>query len=168
VDALTGLFNRRWLDEVLERQCRRCAADGTALSLILVDIDHFKLINDEFGHLFGDEALKTVAGFLRKSTRPLDMAARFGGEEFALLLYAIDLRGALDIAERIRADIEGAKIPGPGSESFLTVSLGVAELQEFEMPTGLLHNADRALYEAKHLGRNRVVLATEFSDSDIG
>lgn len=167
MDALTGLFNRRWLDEVLDRQCRRCAEDATTMSLILLDIDHFKQVNDRFGHLYGDEALKAVANHLCTSTRPLDLAARFGGEEFAVLLHGIDLHGAIEIAERIRADIAAAEILGSDTELNLTVSIGVAQLQEFEQPMALLQNADRALYEAKHLGRNRVVAATEFSDTEL-
>ena len=167
IDALTGLFNRRWLDEVLDRQCRRCAEDGTTLSLILIDIDHFKQVNDQFGHLCGDEALKAVANHLCNSTRPLDLAARFGGEEFALLLYGIDLRSAVEIAERIRHDIAEAAILKHDARMALTVSMGVAQLQEFEPPAALLQNADRALYEAKHLGRNRVVTATEFGDAGL-
>lgn len=165
IDALTGLFNRRWLDEVLDRQCRRCTEDGKALSLILIDIDHFKRVNDRYGHLYGDEVLKTVAHHLCESTRPLDLAARFGGEEFALVLYGIDLRGAVEIAEGIRKDIAAASILEPDAGMNLTVSLGVAQLQAFEQPMELLQNADRALYEAKHLGRNRVVTGREFSDT---
>jgi len=161
VDALTGLFNRRWLDEVLDRQCRRCAADGTPLSLILIDIDHFKSVNDRFGHLAGDEALKVVAGHLRRSVRPVDLAARFGGEEFAMLLCGIDLDGAAEIGERIRQDLEGAEIFGAPGDPRVTVSLGISELQAFETPLQLLEKADRALYEAKRLGRNRVVTAPE-------
>jgi diguanylate cyclase len=167
MDALTGLFNRRWLDEVLERQCRRCAEGTTAMSLILVDIDHFKQVNDRFGHLFGDEALKAVANHLRMNTRPLDVAARFGGEEFAVLLHGLDLRGAVEVAEQIRNDIGEAEILGSDAQMRLTVSIGVAQLQEFEQPMTLLQNADRALYEAKHLGRNRVVTATEFSNTGL-
>ncbi len=167
MDALTGLFNRRWLDEVLDRQCRRCAEDATTMSLILVDIDHFKQVNDRFGHLFGDEALKAVANHLCSGTRPLDIAARFGGEEFAVLLHGVDLRGAVEIAERIRNDIAEADILGPEAAMKLTVSMGVAQLQEFEQPVALLETADRALYEAKHLGRNRVVTATEFDDTGL-
>lgn len=167
LDALTGLFNRRWLDEVLDRQCRRCAEDATTMSLILVDIDHFKQVNDRFGHLCGDEALKAVASRLCTSIRPLDLAARFGGEEFAVLLHGIDLRGAVEIAERIRDDIAATDFLGSGAGMRLTVSMGVAQLQEFEQPMALLQNADRALYEAKHLGRNRVVTATEFGDTGL-
>lgn len=168
MDALTGLFNRRWLDEVLDRQCRRCAEDATTMSLILVDIDHFKQVNDRFGHLFGDEALKAVASHLCMSTRPLDLAARFGGEEFAVLLHGIDLRGAVEVAERIRHDIAAADILGADAGMELTVSMGVAQLQEFEQPMALLENADRALYEAKHLGRNRVVTASEYDGTSLG
>lgn len=163
VDALTGLFNRRSLDEALERHVRRSAAEGNALVLILIDIDHFKKVNDQFGHLVGDEALKTVAALLRKNTRPMDMAARFGGEEFAVLLVGTDIDGAADIGERIRQDIEQAQLSDGEEKISLAISLGIAQLQEFERPIDLLESADRALYEAKRLGRNRVVVATQLS-----
>jgi len=167
VDALTGLYNRRWLDEILARQCRRCESDGTALSLILIDIDHFKRINDRCGHLVGDDALKTVAGYLRQSTRPIDLAARFGGEEFAILLYGIGIAEAADIGERIRLDIEQADILASFGDMTLTVSLGIAELDGCENPQELLQRADRALYDAKDQGRNCAVTAPGLAQADF-
>ena len=157
IDALTGLYNRRWLDEILTRQCRRCSGDGTSLCLILCDIDHFKQINDEYGHIVGDDVLRAVGECLNNSVRPTDLAARFGGEEFAILLHDIELLGAAEIAERIRRDIEMLMVPGDGRLGSISASFGVAELAASDDPMGLLNDADRALYHAKRYGRNRVV-----------
>ncbi len=167
VDALTGLYNRRGLDEVMRRQCQRSARDGNALSLLLIDIDNFKKINDTFGHLRGDEALKCVADALRASTRPTDLAARYGGEEFALVLHDIDLFAAAEIGERIRDDIARARLPATGSEIAMTVSVGVAELETNADPESLMADADRALYRAKRLGRNRVVVASDLTEIEV-
>ena len=161
VDSMTGLFNRHWLDEVLERQTTRCAAEGSTFSLILMDIDHFKQINDRYGHLVGDDALKTIASHLHNCTRPIDLAARFGGDEFAVMLPGVGIAEAKFISERMREEIERDDILCSFGGLRLTVSLGIAELENHDSPADLLDKADRALYEAKHRGRNCAVSASE-------
>ncbi len=161
VDSITGLFNRHWLDEVLERQRSRCAAEGRTFSLILIDIDHFKRINDRYGHLVGDDALKTIASHLHNCTRPIDLAARFGGDEFAVLLPGVGISEAKFIGERMRAEIEQDDVLCSFGGLRLTVSLGIAELDTHDSAQDLLYKADRALYEAKHRGRNCAVSASE-------
>lgn len=161
VDSITGLFNRHWLDEVLERQCTRCTAEGSTCSLILIDIDHFKRINDRYGHLVRDDALKTIASHLHDCTRPIDLAARFGGDEFAVLLPGVGIAEAKFIGERMREEIEHDDILCSFGGLRLTISLGMAELDTRDSPADLLHKADRALYEAKHRGRNCAVSASE-------
>ena len=158
-DKLTGLGNRRLFDEEIERACRRARRTGEPASLILVDIDHFKQLNDASGHLAGDAALVRVASALRDTARRADdVVARVGGEEFALILGGTDLPAAAERAEwiRTRLEAEGIAHPaGPGGK--LTASLGVASTQSAETPDRLFACADRALYAAKAGGRNLVI-----------
>jgi diguanylate cyclase (GGDEF)-like protein len=161
-DELTGLANRRSLGAGLRRECRRSIREGAPLALIMLDIDHFKQFNDIHGHVAGDECLRRVAACLmRQARRPGDMAARFGGEEFVMLLPGLDLAAARDLAESIRTDILALGLPHPGSPlARLTVSLGVAaRLGEDDTPEDLLARADGALYAAKASGRNLVYVA---------
>ena len=152
VDALTHLFNRRRLDEDIADECRRSARYHRPLSLLMVDVDHFKAYNDAHGHAAGDEALKDVAAQLRAGVRLIDSVYRFGGEEIAILLRETDVRGASIVAERLRAAIESA--------GKVTASFGVAELDlKQPVPSAFIEAADRALYAAKHTGRNRISLA---------
>jgi len=158
VDALTGLPNRRWLDEVLERQHRRCQQGAVPLTVIMLDVDRFKVFNDSHGHLAGDKALASLASVLRRHLRPTDLAARYGGEEFLIMMPGVSLEDALPICERLRADVASTPVAiGEGQEpGSITISLGAAE-DSPEMPvTALIESADKRLYEAKKGGRNRV------------
>ncbi|MFZ2298276.1 MAG: sensor domain-containing diguanylate cyclase [Aquabacterium sp.] len=155
-DALTGLNNRRAYDQQLAREWRRVQRNGAPLSVLLVDADHFKAVNDQHGHAVGDHVLRVLAGVLQESAREIDVAARVGGEEFAVLLADTDATSAAGVAERIRSQIAQAEaMPVAG----VTVSIGVATLLAEERPDSLQHRADQALYMAKSQGRNRVVSA---------
>lgn len=160
VDPLTGLRNRRWLDDAFVRQLDRTRRAGRPLSLLMIDVDYFKTINDECGHLVGDEVLRHLGQVLAGSLRPQDLLARFGGEEFAVLLPNVDEERAQSVAERLRQAVERApSAPGGGMRPRVTVSIGVATLSadDTEPATAtLLHRADQALYRAKQTGRNRV------------
>lgn len=157
-DALTALNNRHWMEDMFRRRLQRCKGDGESASLVMLDIDFFKHFNDDHGHLAGDHALCTVADALRACSRPTDMVARYGGDEFAVLLPATTVEDAMDIAERMRAEIAAEPGPrqGPQDGRGLTISLGVAEMSGSESLEMLLNNADAALYRAKLAGRNCV------------
>ena len=155
-DPLTGLYNHRYFYHLLETELKRARRYGRSLSLIMLDIDHFKQFNDRFGHLSGDEALRCLAQILRKNSRGVDMVARYGGEEFAIILPETDLPQGSIQAERLRAAAAEQEWP----ESQLTISLGVAPLTaEMARAEDLVRDADRALYEAKDAGRNQVCLS---------
>jgi len=154
-DPLTGLANHRTFHERLRAEAARSRRSGTPLSLVLLDIDHFKRVNDNFGHQRGDEVLRVVAAVLAEDGRASDLTARLGGEEFALLLADTDADGALAVAERLRAELEAVDIPGPRR---VTASFGVAALGADADPDELVRAADRALYAAKAGGRNRCVV----------
>jgi len=153
-DALTGLANRRTLQEALHREVARAERQGNYLSVIVADLDHFKLVNDRYGHSTGDQVLVLAAAVLGDQLRPFDLAARYGGEEFILLLPGIAVDGAMAIAERKRREI--AEIDIPGCPERVTVSLGVAAWVNGESPEAMVERADAALYNAKRSGRNRV------------
>jgi diguanylate cyclase (GGDEF)-like protein/PAS domain S-box-containing protein len=155
-DSLTGLPNRRAFERAISSRMAEGAAGRTCVALF--DLDHFKAINDRFGHDVGDEVLRSFAARAQRSTRPVDMLARLGGEEFALLIEDADIDQAYDICERIRQDIANSLIPAPPGAVRVTVSGGVSELG----PEGLgaaLKAADEALYRAKRSGRDRLLLA---------
>ncbi|AFM40355.1 diguanylate cyclase (GGDEF) domain-containing protein [Desulfosporosinus acidiphilus SJ4] len=161
LDGLTGIANRRHFDQELFQECRRAQRENTSLSLILLDIDYFKAFNDTYGHLQGDDCLKTVASILKKTVkRPGDFPARYGGEEFAVILPSTEGVGAATIAEEIRVSIEMASIPNINSlcANHITVSLGVVTRfpGQADTPDAMILAADRALYRSKHEGRNRV------------
>jgi diguanylate cyclase len=161
IDPLSGIVNRRGFDAELLRMCRAGAKEGTGFSLVMVDIDHFKRINDSYGHPFGDQVIRAVAQALAQLTQRQDMAARYGGEEFVLLLPETPLAGARDVAERIRGAIARGKIKrGAGNEPVgnITISAGVAQYVPGEDPTSIVARADRALYASKQGGRNRVTV----------
>jgi two-component system chemotaxis family response regulator WspR len=165
LDGLTGIANRRRFDQALYTEWQRGRRQRTALSLLLCDVDFFKLYNDGFGHPAGDLCLKKVAGVLTgQLKRPADLAARYGGEEFAILLPATALDGALQLAEGCRGALDRLALPHRGSnQGVVTMSVGVASTipGEHMSPDELVAQADEALYEAKRGGRNRVVAAPQ-------
>jgi diguanylate cyclase (GGDEF)-like protein len=158
VDGLTGLHNRRWLDSTLPRLVQRFLRSGAPLSLQLLDIDFFKKVNDTYGHAAGDHVLRTVARIVVAALRPTDLAARFGGEEFVILLPDTDLDGACVAAERLRSAVAATAIEIPDGRTIgpVTISLGVAELTATDDAAAILWRADEALYRAKEGGRNAV------------
>jgi len=162
IDGLTGVANRMQLDKKLADEYSRCARSQQPLSVILLDIDHFKRFNDIYGHATGDVCLKLVAGTIAEAVkRPADLASRYGGEEFCIVLPETSLEGAIALAEDLRAKVAGLRLDTPGGVTTVTVSLGVdcriptAE----ESPAHMLHRADQALYKAKAAGRNAVQAA---------
>ena len=161
-DHLTGLFNRRYLMEALEKEFQRNLRKGGNLSLILLDIDHFKKVNDTYGHLQGDVVLNKVALQLQKELRSYDIAARYGGEEFVALLPDATLKEALFVAERVRQTVQQTKFNGVLASLAITVSMGIATLPTPEGTTvdNFIKMADDALYRAKANGRNRVEYLT--------
>jgi diguanylate cyclase (GGDEF)-like protein len=160
-DPLTGVFNRRHLQERLWSEAAYARRHRTPLSLILLDIDHFKHINDAYGHAAGDAALRMVAQSLSALTRTEDVLARYGGEEFALVVRGIDRAGALTLAERIRQSIEMQRVPTDRGTLTCTVSVGIAHSDDGSDAHAqqLFEAADRALYSAKDAGRNSVSIA---------
>ncbi len=157
VDGLTQAFNRRYFNEALEREVNRSRRYGRVLSLVVFDIDHFKKINDTYGHLVGDSALRMIATAVKPRLRREDIFARTGGEEFAVLLPEIGIDGARVTAEKIRAIVAATPLRQDQELIRCTVSLGVAKLAEEETaPEDLYKRADERLYEAKQSGRNRV------------
>lgn len=161
-DGLTGLNNRRYLDNHLKLLFDRANARGRALSVCLTDIDRFKSINDTYGHDAGDEVLKELAARIRSTVRGADLACRYGGEEFVVVMPDTPLEMATAIAERLRSAIEGKPfhLAAAGLDLNVTASLGIASIsQSVQTPAQLMKAADQALYEAKNAGRNRVVAA---------
>lgn len=155
-DGLTGLFNRRVLEEMLELESHKRQVEP--LSLLIIDLDHFKQVNDSYGHPAGDLVLQTVARVLRESTRGSDLVVRSGGEEFSVLLPSVSLVGALEIGERIRSNLELTMVTYNGRSIAITASVGVAHRSAGSLCAvkELEARADKALYEAKRGGRNRV------------
>jgi diguanylate cyclase (GGDEF)-like protein len=160
-DPLTGLFNRRYMEETLDRELRRAERERRALSLILLDIDRFKSFNDTFGHEAGDTVLASLGALLRSTLRAGDVACRYGGEEFVLILPAASLADAHRRAEEIRESIRGLRVSLGGRPlEAVRCSMGVAAFPEHgEEGDALLRAADAALYRAKGEGRDQVVLA---------
>lgn len=154
-DSLTGLFNKRRFDELLPAEATRSAQGGTPLSLILFDIDHFKAVNDTYGHPAGDAVLRAVADVAKGCLREGDTLSRVGGEEFALLLPE-PLAGAVGRAETVRRAIEHHSMPFGATTLQVTVSLGVAEFVQGEALSAFYQRSDERLYESKKSGRNRV------------
>lgn|GEM_PF-905387 len=158
-DGLTGLLNHRTFMENVDAEFLRLNRDPQPFSLLLVDIDFFKKVNDTYGHPVGDIALKSVAGIIRKQARTIDFVARYGGEEFAIGMLGSDSAGAHLMAERIRETVEKTAIIAGDRSFFCTLSIGIATLlKSGEKREGLIARADAALYHAKHSGRNRVCL----------
>jgi diguanylate cyclase (GGDEF)-like protein len=164
-DALTGVYNRRYMDRRLAEEIARARRQSYRLSCMYIDVDHFKRVNDEFGHQAGDDVLREVASRIKAELRMSDALGRFGGEEFVVLLIDADLESASMVAHRIRDSVaDQVFLLADGQALPMTVSIGVAALEDFgrehaieEVATALVGQADAALYEAKQQGRNRVV-----------
>lgn len=158
-DGLTGLYNRRYWEEQCEHEYKRTKRSGGNASLIILDIDHFKSINDNYGHPAGDKVIKTMARIITTAIRETDIAGRYGGEEFTVILPDTDADKAFVVAERIRKLTEHLPVEYEGKSIKFTVSLGVAKLDpSYNSHSVWIDRADKGLYEAKESGRNRTVL----------
>lgn len=159
VDALTGLFNRRWLDDVMEKVLPSNVLNRRPVSIIMIDIDHFKSYNDNYGHQAGDHALKSVAQLMKRHLHPSCLAARYGGEEFTIMLPDANSSQVRAVAEKLRQAVSEETLAHPETGEALpqvTISLGIAYSQGEHTPAMLLSSADAALYRAKKSGRNCV------------
>ncbi len=162
-DALTGLYNRWYVMDKIEAEINRSIRHGSPLSLLMMDLDHFKRVNDTYGHTAGDQVLQSVGKLLRECCRVYDVAGRYGGEEFCLLLPETTLGSTPVVAERIRQRLEMTEVTIGGASLIVTASIGVAGIdtaagESLLSPTALIDRADRALYAAKNQGRNRVAM----------
>jgi two-component system, cell cycle response regulator len=168
-DGLTGLFHRRYFDTLLLREVQRTARYKTPLAVVLLDIDHFKYVNDTFGHPMGDEVLRNVAKVVTAGVRVTDCAARYGGEEIAIVFTQTTGQGVAEVTERLRSQLEQFEHVYEGHRVHRTASFGVSMVDGRGVPltpTELVERADRALYRAKRSGRNRVVLWTPDLDAE--
>jgi diguanylate cyclase (GGDEF)-like protein len=157
LDGLTGLWNRTYLDRRTESELTVARRYGRALTLVMVDIDHFKRLNDTYGHLFGDVVLQGIADALRAYARRSDIVTRYGGEEFAILLTNTSLKAGLFVAERLRSSIESRHFEAHDDVVTITASFGIVCTEDFEAertPENLMRAADKALYASKDAGRN--------------
>lgn len=159
VDSLTGLYNRRFLNQRLDEELERSTRHGNPLCLMLLDVDHFKQINDTHGHLCGDQVLLSLSAALRTTLRKSDIAARFGGEEFICVLPETTLEHACLLAERCRLKVAGLELVYHDLPLTITISLGIAEMAPDDTFDSLIKRADDAMYQAKQTGRNRCVRA---------
>jgi len=158
VDPLTELSRRHVLEDALRRETDRMRRTGGSLALVMIDLDFFKQVNDAYGHRTGDEVLARVGRLLRATARNIDLPARWGGEEFAVLLYDSELAGALAFAERFRTHLRELAVPAPGGRTVrVTASVGVSVGTDLIDADALVEAADRALYQAKGEGRDRLV-----------
>ncbi|MBN1335509.1 MAG: GGDEF domain-containing protein [Deltaproteobacteria bacterium] len=170
VDPLTGLHNRAWLDRTLDRVAARQAETGSPFSILFLDVDRFRRLNRRFGHLIGDSVLQQVALVVVEALRPSELVARYGGDEFVVLLPGLDADEARSVADRVRTSVkEAPPIQTPkGLLPPVTVSVGVASASAEQQPSEVLAAADAALFRAKARGRNRVVVAGDVSgESDL-
>ncbi len=156
-DILTGLLNRRGAYDSLENEWQRAKRSGTVFSILICDVDHFKRVNDQFGHQCGDYVLQQLANIFRNNLRKQDILCRWGGEEFLFILPVTGQEGAQNLAEKLRQTIEQTPITYCGQTMHLTVSLGVQECSSDNSSASHIHNADHKLYLAKKQGRNRVI-----------
>jgi diguanylate cyclase (GGDEF)-like protein len=157
MDYLTGIYNRRGLFELGKREVERAVRFGHPLSLIIIDIDHFKDVNDTYGHAAGDQVLQLMAKLCLNNIREIDIIGRYGGEEFVILLPESSAPDACIVAERLCSLVAGEPFSTPGGDIPITISLGVSTVDENnESLEGLIKQADKSLYKAKLLGRNRV------------
>jgi diguanylate cyclase (GGDEF)-like protein len=168
-DDLTQLYNSRYLSQVLRRETKRASRSGRPLSLLFIDLDGFKAINDTHGHLYGSRALVEAAGLIRLSARETDVVSRFGGDEFALILPDTGSEGAAAVGERIRERVNAHRfLQGDGLNIHLTVSVGVATLPDVAASTeGLIQAADEAMYHVKDHGKNGIYIAGSGSEERI-
>ena len=160
-DSLTGLYNRWYVLDKLEAEINRSLRHGSPMAVLMVDLDHFKHVNDTYGHTAGDQVLQSVGKLLRESCRVYDVPGRYGGEEFCVLLPETTLGTTPIVAERIRQRLEMTEMAAGGSSFVVTASIGIAGIDSHTgepllSPTALIDRADRALYSAKNHGRNRV------------
>ena len=158
---MTGLFSHHFFEKTLDEELERARRYKTTFSLVMFDIDHFKKFNDTYGHLQGDRIIREIAKLLTKSVRQVDFPARYGGEEFAVILPAVDAKGALVVAERLRKRVETARFPGEKrapARHHLRRRHGVRPGGHYA-PSEIVREADRALYQSKEHGRNRVTAA---------
>ncbi|HSC84296.1 MAG TPA: GGDEF domain-containing protein, partial [Pseudomonas sp.] len=170
VDVLTGLHNRRFLDETLRRELLRASRKQLSVAVVLLDIDHFKRFNDTFGHEAGDLVLRHLAIEMKRSVRSSDLACRYGGEEFALVLPEISREDAIERCENLRLSVSRLQVRYGGQPlGSISISLGLAWFPyDGEQPDALLHAADTALYQAKHAGRNRLcIYRSEAGDAAV-
>ncbi|MES9845816.1 MAG: sensor domain-containing diguanylate cyclase [Candidatus Sedimenticola sp. PURPLELP] len=161
-DGLTRLMNRRAWEEAVEQEFRRSIRSGRSSTLVMLDIDHFKRVNDSFGHQAGDEVLRQVAETLRKTQRDTDLAGRYGGEEFGVLLLDTNIEGASYFCERVRELVEDLAVDHNGQMIHVTISLGISEIPDYmDDYKQWIEHADKALYQSKSEGRNRFTLFQE-------
>jgi diguanylate cyclase (GGDEF)-like protein len=167
-DGLTGLYNHRYAQQLLHEEVERHTLHGRPLSVLFVDLDHFKLYNDRHGHQKGDELLKVLAACLRSKTRSSDAVTRWGGEEFVVIAPETDTSAAAVLAKKMQQAVSELDVPGRGSQpkGFVSISIGVATLgAHANGASGLITQADRALYKAKDTGRNTVCVAEGFVEN---
>ncbi len=164
-DGLTGLFNHRHFQERLSQEFQRLGRFTEPMSLLLLDIDFFKKVNDTYGHPVGDAVLKGVAGKVSKTIRTIDIPARYGGEEFAVVLLNTDAKGALNMAERLRNAVSETVFRSEERTFNVTLSIGISTYPDgIKSKEELIERADKALYQAKRSGRNRSVLWSELPE----
>lgn len=161
-DSLTGLYNRRYFDAHYLNLLKKCEQEARPMSLVMIDIDHFKNINDTYGHQAGDEVLKQVAKLISEGIRLSDLAARYGGEEFVVILYNTPIHNAALVGERLRASVDSSDFELPGESQVksikVTISLGICAVNLVKESLNMVEIADKALYQAKESGRNKVIV----------
>jgi len=167
-DSLTGLYNRRYLDATLERELVLAQRTGRPVSVVMCDFDHFKTVNDQHGHLAGDEVLRIFGGLLTRTCRGSDIPCRYGGEEFVLVLPGMSAEKAREHAETLRTTVQTTPVHHDGAVIAVTASLGIASFpRDAKNGTDLLAAADQALYAAKRGGRNQVRTALESNSGNV-
>jgi two-component system, cell cycle response regulator len=159
-DSLTGLLNRMAVLAMLDKECARARREGSSIAVMMADLDHFKKVNDTYGHQAGDAVLRETARKMQESVRSYDSVGRYGGEEFIVIVPGCELPAALDQAERLRQRVSEQPVPVDDASIRATMSIGVAASSDSPQPEQLLHAADDALYLAKKNGRNRVTVAS--------
>jgi diguanylate cyclase (GGDEF)-like protein len=165
-DALTGLFNRRYMQETLPRELARARRDNSPLSIMIMDLDHFKRVNDTHGHRAGDHLLQALAELLKRHTRAGDIVCRYGGEEFVIIMPGAELSNCQQRGEQLRADVAALHVRYSGKDLNVTISIGIAAYPlHGKSGEEILIMADRALYQAKQLGRNRIVVYSDFEEN---